>query len=119
MVLSAYLLALLVVSVVPSTGPETGLPIDKAEHFAAYGLASVLFVRHFSRKLKKNVLWCSVCAASAYGLLMEVVQYFVPYRKFSYADAVANTTGAILIGGAWWLWKNRLNPHEQKIREDI
>ena len=107
MALVVYLAILFIVSVIPVSGPKTTLPVDKAEHFAAYGLAAVLFVRYFSKRHYRYVFWYAVLAASAYGLLLEGVQDFVPYRKFSLADAGANMAGALIIGAAYALRRKR------------
>jgi VanZ family protein len=80
-------------------GPQIGLPIDKIIHFVLYGIAAMLFFRVFRSKIslpKSAVL--SISLASMYGLAMEILQYALPWRKFSLFDEVANIIGASLFG---------------------
>jgi len=87
----------LVLSVVPASGPKTDLPLDKIVHFVLYGLTSILLFRHFMRKTdRRKAFYKAVVLASIYGAAMEVVQYFLPYRSFSLGDMAANAAGAFL-----------------------
>jgi VanZ family protein len=99
-----WLSLLFVASVLPVSGPETGFPVDKAEHFVGYGVTALLFFRYFSRNHHENAFWYAVAASSAFGALMEVVQAFIPYRQFSFADMIANTAGALAVSASlrWW-----------------
>ena len=87
----------LIISVIPVSGPETDLPADKIVHFIFYGMTSIFLFRYFVKKATFNrAFYTSVALASIYGAAMEVVQYFVPYRSFSLGDMTANTLGALL-----------------------
>ncbi len=46
------------------------------------------------------VRWMAWSSATAYGLLMELLQAMVPWRTAEAADAVANALGAAL--GVWF-----------------
>jgi VanZ family protein len=86
---------LLIVSVLPASGPETDLPLDKIAHFILYGLTSTLLFRHFiKRTTGRSAFYKSVALAAIFGAVMEVVQYFLPYRSFSFGDIAANAAGA-------------------------
>ena len=86
---------ILIVSVMPVSGPKTDLPTDKIVHFLFYGITSILLFRHFIKKATLNrAFYTAVALASIYGAFMEVVQYFLPYRSFSLMDMAANTLGA-------------------------
>ena len=97
MVLALWLVFLLVVSLVPVSGPETDLPADKAGHFFAYGIAAVLFCRYFVTRVRtERVAVVSAVSASLYGAAIEVLQGLTPYRQFSFGDMAANTAGAVV-----------------------
>jgi VanZ family protein len=94
-----WLLIILLFSIEPIGGPKTGFPIDKIVHFVVYGITAVLFFRVFMSRMslsKSAVL--SISLASMYGLAMELLQYTLPWRKFSLFDEVANIIGASLFG---------------------
>ena len=95
--LTVWFLLVLIASVMPVSGIDTGLPEDKIAHFVMYGLTAILLFRFFERKTTLNrACYMSVAIAALYGAAMEVVQYFLPYRSFSTGDMAANTTGAFL-----------------------
>lgn len=108
----------------PPAPPVLGLPADKLLHGLAYAtLAATIAVglatprrsdtvatsrsgdavagslRH--RSVRRVVL-LAVVTATAYGLVIEGVQYPLPYRSFELLDAAANAVGAVL-GAAGWL----------------
>jgi len=86
---------ILIVSVMPVSGPKTDLPADKIVHFVFYGMTSMLLFRHFIKEATPvRAFYTSVALASMYGAAMEVVQYFLPHRSSSLGDMAANTLGA-------------------------
>lgn len=92
-----WFVLILIVSVMPVSGPETDLPADKIAHFVMYGLTSIFVFRFFAQKTTvKRAFYTSVALAGMYGAAMEVVQYFLPNRSFSFGDMAANTVGAFL-----------------------
>ena len=92
-----WFLMILVVSVMPASGPETDLPADKIAHFVLYGLTAILLFRYFIRRTTgRTAFYKAVALASIYGAAMEVVQYFLPHRSFSFGDMAANAAGAFL-----------------------
>lgn len=92
-----WLFMVLVISVIPASGPETDLPLDKIVHFVLYGLTSILLFRYFIRNTSsRKAFYRAVALAVIYGAVMEVVQYFLPYRSFSLGDIAANSAGAFL-----------------------
>jgi len=89
---------LLIVSVIPASGPETGLPLDKIAHFILYGLTSTLLFRHFKKRTTGgSAFYKAVVLSVIFGAVMEVVQYFLPYRSFSFGDIAANAAGAFFV----------------------
>ena len=86
---------ILIISVMPASGPKTDLPADKIIHFVFYGMTAIFLFRYFEKKATVNrAFYASVAFTSMYGAAMEVLQYFLPYRSFSLVDMAANTLGA-------------------------
>ena len=65
---------------------------DKARHAAAFtvlaGLADLAFPR--TRFGRDKIVW-----VLAYGVMIEVVQHFLPYRSAEVLDVVADTVGVV------------------------
>lgn len=103
-----WLLIILVVSVIPSKGLESNLPLDKVVHFIIYGIAVVFLLKVFrvSMPLRK-AFWLSVLSASAYGLVIEFIQSFLPWRSFSLGDGMANFAGALVFGIVYTIREQR------------
>ena len=70
---------------------------DKVGHFIAYFTLMFLMGLGFWKK-KKELLRALVISA-VYGVFMEVGQYFVPGRSFSFLDMLSNASGALLATG--------------------
>lgn len=65
---------------------------DKAAHFIGYAIMALLALISFNHRYKKSTILLSCITYSA---LIEVVQYFVPYRSMSLNDLFANVLGFI------------------------
>lgn len=63
---------------------------DKVLHFTAYLLLAILQVIGFRRGT--SIVW-AVAASVSLGLLLEIIQNFVPGRSPEVADQVANMMG--------------------------
>ena len=101
-----WLLLILVASVMPASGPKTELPADKLVHVFMYGLTSIVLFRFIAQKTTvRRAFFMAVAIASLYGMAMEVAQYFVPYRSFSFGDMAANAAGAFLGCLLYVKWK--------------
>lgn len=80
--------------------PEVGIfQVDKLVHFFVFGLLMFLSSYGLFRVFQeRNFTTNAVTVAAVYsiglGLLVEVLQLFVPNRSFSVADVIANTIGA-------------------------
>lgn len=80
--------------------PEVGIfQVDKLVHFFVFGLLMFLssygLFRVFQeRNFTTNAVTVSAVYSIGLGLLVEVLQLFVPNRSFSVADVIANTIGA-------------------------
>ena len=70
---------------------------DKVGHFIAY--FTLMFVMGLGFWKKKKELLMAFVTSAIYGVLMEIGQYFVPGRSFSFLDMLANASGALLAIG--------------------
>lgn len=97
MFLIIWLILILIFSVIPVSGPQIDLPTDKIVHGILYGVTAIFFFRYLiSRTSKIRAIYLSIIIASAYGVSMEFIQYFMPHRSFSFGDIMANTSGAFV-----------------------
>ncbi len=75
------------------------LYFDKALHFAAYALLSILFFRAYrTTRIKahvKTVMLLSILSSALYGISDEIHQHFVPYRHADFLDVLADILGSI------------------------
>ena len=70
---------------------------DKVGHFIAY--FTLMFVMGLGFWKRKKELLMAFVISAIYGVLMEIGQYFVPGRSFSFLDMLANASGALLATG--------------------
>ncbi|WP_267640808.1 VanZ family protein [Haloarchaeobius amylolyticus] len=76
------------------------LASDKLLHGIGYGILAVLAARAVdSRELAAALL--VVLTVALFGFGVEVVQWPLPYRAFSLADAAVNALGAVVGVAAW------------------
>jgi VanZ family protein len=95
-----YCLLIYIQSANPSPEQIPSFPfVDKALHFAAYGIMGILFYRAYQTlRIKDNIqmlMLLSVVSASLYGISDEIHQYFVPFRDAEVADVIADIFGAV------------------------
>jgi VanZ family protein len=106
------LLAILVLSLIPYTGPILPVTIsDKALHAFAFGSLAVWF----SAVVPEHRWLLMFGLLLGYGALIEGLQYFTDYRSIEWGDFVADigglTLGWILITaglGNWASWAERV-----------
>ena len=104
------LLAILAGAIAPAILPwlldgSGGLPnVDKWMHGVAFALLAIWFTGQYARSSYGRV----AIMLLAYGLLIEVVQTFVPYRTAEWADLAADAIGigvglaiATMATGGW------------------
>jgi len=94
---------------------KSGLPLtvgyfDKMAHFFEYTLLSFLVLRGIYRTgggLTLQNMLLILILAGGYGILMELVQQFVPGRQASVADVIANVAGIVfgIILGRVIIWQ--------------
>lgn len=94
--LFTYSLFIFIISVIPIEA-SLGLSFsDKIFHFLIYGILSVTATNVFLLKKKRHPHFLSLAYAFLFGLFIELVQSFLPYRSFELVDIAANFLGGIL-----------------------
>lgn len=84
-----------------STVPDVSLEgLDKAVHFFMFGLLMFMLLHEIKRSQQvtqpglKSVLWAFILSAGL-GLIIEILQLYVPGRSFSASDILADTLGVV------------------------
>lgn len=80
--------------------------LDKLAHLCQYLVFAWLLVHalRLGRLRQREYLALAWMYATSYGLLLEVLQFFLPWRAASAADALMNALGAaagVWIGERW------------------
>lgn len=110
LLLISWLLIVLILSIIPV--PETDIEpkgLDKIVHFAIYGITALLLWKFLYNRIGNRGIigLISVVIASLYGLIIEIIQSFLPYRSFSVSDIISNFLGAVAFVVLW-----RINPFQ-------
>jgi VanZ family protein len=99
---SLFCLIVLILSVLPAGGAMNIKisNIDKIVHFLLYFLivAAMFFDNFLNRKknISKKKLICFFIFAIIFGTVIEIIQYFLPFRSAEWLDLLSNSLGAIL-----------------------
>jgi len=93
-----YSFSLIVISILPLKAPlELSFPfIDKVVHCLIYAGLSFTAVNTLYRRRVAYPRFFSFSYAFSFGLVMELVQFFIPYRSYDPADIFFNFLGGIL-----------------------
>jgi VanZ family protein len=86
--------AIVVMSLMPDFGPPGELFIDKILHGLGYGSAAGLPFLAFR---ERRPVYIAACLMLPMGLVLEILQDYIPGRVTDAGDALANATG-VLIG---------------------
>jgi len=70
-------------------------------HLFGYAVLGLLLILALKRHRIKNYYVSSILIAVLYGILLELIQYFVPARTPSAIDAAANTIGAFITAAVY------------------
>lgn len=81
---------------------------DKTAHFLEYGILAFLMIRSMYSRVRisyaKSFLF-TLILGGGYGILLELVQRFIPAREASLYDIAANFAGVIsgiVLGGLYY-----------------
>jgi len=83
---------------------------DSAAHFAEYAILAGLVLRSFSlagKVFNTKIVLFTLILAGGYGILLELVQCFVPERCASVSDIIFNFAGGVsgITVGKFVLWR--------------
>ena len=109
-----WLLIVLLLTLTPGESMPRGglwtnlLSFDKIAHFFVFCILVFLMIIGFSKqytfeKLRLNAVTYSVVFGILYGLLIEIIQYFIPGRAIEPLDILANTIGCFIGLGIFYL----------------
>jgi VanZ family protein len=69
---------------------------DYVFHFVAFALLAILLGIGYVKAKKSKLWWVKAAAAALFvGVLVEVIQIFIPYRNFSTGDLGVDVIGII------------------------
>ena len=103
--LVVYALFILIGSVIPLEIPTVmDRPCDKILHAVAYFFLAVLVCSAFAASGKKSLFLPAWGYATFYGIVMEILQYGIPYRSADLYDVLYNSGGAASGAIVAWLW---------------
>jgi VanZ family protein len=74
--------------------------LDKIIHFFQYGLLAYLFFKAINTTFEftlRRISFLVITIGFLYGVIIECLQYPLPYRSFSFLDIGANLLGLITV----------------------
>lgn len=101
LILTGYIILVIFLSLIPSAAIGGAMPSDKLAHFLAYGVMGVLASLSVKSISKKVLLFILIIGL---GILLELLQFYIPGRSASLFDIIANTLGAVAGYLAVWLF---------------
>jgi len=92
-----FLMSILFFSVIP--GVEIGPASNSGfvSHIISYFMLSFVLSLYLLEKDTKKPLLKAALIAGSYGLLIEFIQFFIPYRFFEVKDILTNFVGVFLV----------------------
>lgn len=110
----AWALLMLLLTLTPGESmPETTLwgnllSFDKIAHFFIFSVLVFLMIIGLSKQyrfqfLRANAQRVSLISGISYGIVIEIIQQFIPGRSFELADIIANTLGCAIGFGLFYL----------------
>ena len=84
------------------------LSFDKAAHFFVFAVFTLLLIIGFLKQyqylyLRFHAQKLAVAISIIMGVLIELIQAFIPERSLEYMDLVANSLGALIGFGCFYL----------------
>lgn len=86
-----YIIFIMYAAFTPHNIPIAERFSDKLNHLLAFFLLSILFEKAFGFSFIIRTL-----LILAFGFLIELIQYFLPYRQFSLVDMGADAAGIMI-----------------------
>jgi len=109
--------AILVLSITPTT---TGIiNYGFINHLIAYFVLSSLLSLYLLKKRISKPLFKAALLTGFYGFLIEMIQFFIPYRYFQFYDILTNFTGAFLVFIVFFFHKMDYTKHKTTFRISV
>ena len=93
-----WAIVILILTVIPShripEPPDWSISFDKLAHSLMFMALSLLLLIKSGIRHQRQLIQVILLLAT-YGLLLETLQLFVPFRSFSWLDVIANIVGII------------------------
>jgi len=107
-VISVIYLIILLGAFAVNLGTEGSAPgSDKSLHFIGLFILSLLLIFTFKNYAAKRVYLKSLIIAIIIGILIEIIQLFIPSRTFSLLDLAADLGGIFLAMLFSWMLSKR------------
>ncbi len=92
-----YCAAIIFLSVYPVPAPRTPeVPLDKIMHAVAYFILGALAAAVFQTMGRSGVRIRAFVFTLGFGITIECIQYFLPFRSFDWIDMACNVAGSAL-----------------------
>jgi len=92
-----FSILILIASILPLKSSTEVIPfLDKIIHGLIYALLSFVSSNALHLKNHPKARFLGFSYAFSFGIFMEVLQFFIPYRSFDTADIFANLLGSAL-----------------------
>lgn len=86
-----YLIIILISAIIPPSNIPSSID-DKIVHAVGFMGVALLYAWAY----KKEKWWKNIIYGLAFGIFIEIIQYFIPYRSFELFDIIADGVGLIL-----------------------
>ncbi len=91
-----YLVILLISAFAVNLSSESAPGSDKTLHFIGFLILTLLLIFTFKNYTTKRVYLKSLIIAVVIGIIIEIIQLFIPSRSFSLLDFAADLGGIFL-----------------------
>ena len=82
---------------IPPTGESGSFRLPGIEHISAYFIFAILLFLVLKEYKIRHLFVASILITFMYGLGIEIIQIFIPWRNFSISDSLFNLIGSSLI----------------------
>ncbi len=72
-------------------------------HFFGFGIFAGLLAWGYYQKKSTGIFMKAGIFSFSFGLLIEIIHYFLPYRSAELTDLALDTAGIALVLGLFWL----------------
>ena len=89
----ALYIFIFILATIPPSEAQIGFPyMDKVIHFLAFFILAVVTLYAF----EVTQIFACITLIVCFGIGIEVIQYFIPYRSFEILDIFADIIGALI-----------------------